>query len=183
MQNRHTRLIYGIKRIRQLAQLLFGHSLTLLPNDPLFNRWRVWWWRRCGFEIQSDTVLDPNVRLKGLISIGRNCVIASGSSVSASAGARVRIGDFVMIGPNTVIVAFNHGTKDLTVPMIKQQTVGADICIEDDVWIGANCTVVAGAHIGRGSVVAAGAVVNGIVAPYAIVGGVPARPIGSRLTS
>lgn len=51
--------------------------------------------------------------------------------------------------------------------------------IERDVWIGYNATVLSGIRIGRGAVIAASAVVTKDVAPYAIVAGNPARPIGS----
>ena len=52
-----------------------------------------------------------------------------------------------------------------------------DVVIENDVWIGSNVTILAGVNIGRGSTVAAGAVVNKNVPPYCIVGGVPAKVI------
>jgi acetyltransferase-like isoleucine patch superfamily enzyme len=52
--------------------------------------------------------------------------------------------------------------------------------IEDDVWIGHGATVLKGVRIGRGAVVAAGAVVTRNVEPYTVVGGVPARLIGRR---
>ncbi|MBI5849141.1 MAG: hypothetical protein HZB31_14550 [Nitrospirae bacterium] len=55
------------------------------------------------------------------------------------------------------------------------------IVIEEDVWVGANCVILAGAKVGKGSIVAAGAVVtNGEIPPYSIVGGVPAKIIGFR---
>ncbi len=50
-----------------------------------------------------------------------------------------------------------------------------DVVIESDVWIGCNVTLLAGTHIGRGAVIAAGSVVNKDVPPYAIVGGIPAK--------
>jgi virginiamycin A acetyltransferase len=57
----------------------------------------------------------------------------------------------------------------------------APLTVEDDVWLGHNVTVLAGTgHIGRGAVVAAGAVVREPVAPYMIVAGTPARPIRLR---
>ena len=52
--------------------------------------------------------------------------------------------------------------------------------LEDDCWLGFGVTVIAGVRIGRGAIVAAGAVVTKDVDPYTIVGGVPARPIGQR---
>jgi virginiamycin A acetyltransferase len=55
------------------------------------------------------------------------------------------------------------------------------LTVEDDVWIGHNATILSGTcHIGRGAVVAAGAVVRAPVQPYTIVGGVPARVLGQR---
>jgi len=54
------------------------------------------------------------------------------------------------------------------------------VVIEDHVWIGARAVILPGATVGRGAVIAAGAVVSGRVAPMTVVGGVPARPIGVR---
>lgn len=50
-----------------------------------------------------------------------------------------------------------------------------DVIVEEDVWIGCNVTLLSGSHIGRGSIVAAGAVVNKPTPPYAVIGGVPAK--------
>lgn len=55
-----------------------------------------------------------------------------------------------------------------------------DIVVGDDVWIGYGATILSGVHIGQGAVIAAGAVVNKDVPPYAIVGGVPAKIIKYR---
>lgn len=56
------------------------------------------------------------------------------------------------------------------------------IVVEDDVWIGTNAVILSGVTLGRGSVVAAGAVVGKDVPPYAIVGGVPAKVIRYRFS-
>ena len=57
-----------------------------------------------------------------------------------------------------------------------------DIVVDDDVWIGYGSIILSGVHIGQGAVVAAGAVVNKDVPPYAIVGGVPAKVIRYRFS-
>ena len=51
--------------------------------------------------------------------------------------------------------------------------------IHDDVWIGANALILPGVTVGEGAIVAGGAVVSKDVAPFTIVGGVPAMPIGT----
>lgn len=58
-----------------------------------------------------------------------------------------------------------------------------DIIIENDVWIGCNVTLLAGIHIGRGAIIAAGTVVSKDVPHYAIVGGVPAKIIKFKWTA
>ena len=55
-----------------------------------------------------------------------------------------------------------------------------DIVINEDVWIGARVTLLAGVNVGRGSIIAAGAVVTRDVPPYSVVGGVPAKVISYR---
>ena len=55
--------------------------------------------------------------------------------------------------------------------------------VEDGCWIGANVAILKSVTIGRGSVVAAGAVVTRSCPPYSIVGGVPARVIKPRFTA
>ena len=57
-----------------------------------------------------------------------------------------------------------------------------DVIVDEDVWIGCNVTLLSGAHIGRGSIVAAGAVVNKSTPPYAVIGGVPAKFIKFKWT-
>ncbi len=54
--------------------------------------------------------------------------------------------------------------------------------VEDDVWVGHGAVILSGVTIGRGSVVAAGAVVTASVPRYRVVAGVPARVVSARFT-
>ena len=84
------------------------------------------------------------------------------------------------MGPGVKMYSSNHNTKDLSMPMNIQPLVEKDIVIGNDVWIGSNSVILAGAKIGNGSVVAAGSVVNKEIPEYVIAGGIPAKPIKKR---
>ena len=85
----------------------------------------------------------------------------------------VRIGNHVMIGPNTLISTVNHPLTPMGrrkhLSMIKPVMIG------NDVWIGGNVTILPGVTIGSNVIVAAGAVVTKDVPDNILVGGVPAK--------
>ena len=80
----------------------------------------------------------------------------------------------MLVATHAVIASRQHPT----VPIKWGVTEDAPIVIDDDVWIGAGAIVLPGVTIGRGAIVAAGAVVTSTVAPFLVVGGVPAKEIG-----
>jgi acetyltransferase-like isoleucine patch superfamily enzyme len=92
----------------------------------------------------------------------------------------LEIGNGVRIAAGTVIIPSNHVFSDPKIPIYRQGNASKGIRIGDDVWIGANCTILDGVHLGNGAVIAAGAVVNKDVEPFSIVGGVPAHLIKRR---
>jgi len=112
------------------------------------------------------------------ISIGDNVIIGPGCFLGF--GGKIEIGNHVMIAPHVVIVSHNHSFDRLDIPMRNQALKCLPITIEDDVWISSHVTILPGVTIGRGAIIAAGAVVNHDVAPFSIVGGVPAKQIGTR---
>lgn len=89
--------------------------------------------------------------------------------------APVTIGDYVMIGPNTLITTVNHPLS----PAGRRRHLGQarPVVIGRDVWIGGNCTILPGVTIGNNAVIAAGAVVTKDVPDNCVVAGVPARKI------
>jgi len=119
------------------------------------------------------------------ISIGDNVYIGRGAKFSAAI-AEINIGSHVMFGPNVLIRGGNHNTDVIGEYMInvkeKRESDDEDVNINDDVWVGANATILKGVNIGRGSIVAAGAVVTKSFPPYSVVGGVPAKILKRRFT-
>lgn len=89
--------------------------------------------------------------------------------------APVYIGDYCMIGPNTMITTVNHPLS----PKGRRNHLGkgTPVKIGNDVWIGGNCTILPGVTIGNNVVIAAGAVVTKDVPDNCVVGGVPAKII------
>ena len=137
------------------------------------------------------TVMPDRVHLRsvrsGVIEIGTRTRI-HGSCVTAY--ENVSIGDRCLIAAGSMIM--DCGGHDLSFPDVQrrielenlkgEQNIGriSPVCIEDDVWLGASSIVMPGVTIGRGSVVAAGAVVTKDVPEMTVVGGNPAALIGSR---
>lgn len=93
----------------------------------------------------------------------------------------ITIGCDVMIAQAVTIRDTDHGFSEAARPMASQGIVTSPVVIEDDVWIGHGAAILKGVRVGTGSIVAAGAVVIRDVPPYSIVGGVPAKVIGSRM--
>lgn len=107
------------------------------------------------------------------ISIGNHSVVNPSCILDGRAG--LAIGDNVSISEQSIILSLEHDPQS---PDFANR--GAMTVIEDYVWLGMRAMIMPGNSIGKGAVVAAGAVVTKNVEPYYIVGGVPARPIGKR---
>jgi len=111
------------------------------------------------------------------IKVGKNVIINSGCSFQDQGG--IIIGNGVLIGHQVVLATLNHALD----PNNRGSMHPAPIVIGNNVWIGANATVLPGVTIGDGAVIAAGAVVNRDVPANVVVGGVPAKIIKRIETS
>lgn len=167
-----------MRKIKLAFSSLWFSFILFLPDE--FSKFRVQYYNRKGCKIHRLTSISPNVRIRGFFEMGCGSSIAQNCSISGE-NVGVFIGENVMIAPNVVIVAFNHGFGDLEIPMVQQINCEAPIFIDDDVWIASNCTIGKGVRIGKGSIIAANSFVNKDVPPYSIFGGVPAKILKSRI--
>lgn len=158
------------EKVRELINnlILFQASLR-----GLF--WKIFL-KNCGKNLQimhDCRILGPsNVKIGNFVYINHN------TDIYGQGG--VEIGNYVLVGPNTNILSVNHAYSDWKLPIGGQGITLKKVIIEDDVWICANVTVLPGVKIGRGSIIGANAVVTKNVAPYSMMGGVPAKLIKKR---
>lgn len=125
------------------------------------------------FSMSSSVFRNVDIRSPYRISIGRNCNINKHVVLDGRGG--LTIGNCVDIAQEVNIWTEEHdySSSDFT-------SVCSPVIIDDYVWIASRATILPGVCIGRGAVVASGAVVTKNVPPLAIVGGVPAKVIGYR---
>ncbi|MEN8662490.1 MAG: DapH/DapD/GlmU-related protein [Lentimonas sp.] len=122
----------------------------------------------------------------GSSRISKDIVAGPYSSIGPMAwiGPKVEIGKYVLIAPNLTIAGDDHLYDQVGTPVIfSGRPPIRKTIIEDDVWVGKNVSICAGVVVGRGSILAMGAVIAKDVEPYSIVGGVPAKVIGRRFES
>lgn len=114
------------------------------------------------------------------ISLGRGVAINSGAVIDGRGG--ITIGNETMIGPHACLYSSSHRfAKSKTI--FSQGHELKPLVIGNDVWIGANTTILPGLTIGDGAIIGANAVVTKNVPAETIVGGVPASIIGHRKTA
>ena len=133
-----------------------------------------------GARIGQNVHIYPGVRIfipKGLV-VGNNVSISS--YVVITTAGTVIIGNNVLIGYGTKILSASHRIPDNQGIIFGAGQEKKPVIIEDEVWIGANAVILPGVRLGKGAVVAAGTVVSRNVAPFTIVGGVPATFIRKR---
>jgi acetyltransferase-like isoleucine patch superfamily enzyme len=114
----------------------------------------------------------------GVVEIGNNT--CCGSYCILACYKKLQIGQNVLIADCVTMRDSNHIYEDTTIPIKKQGMSSANIIIEDDVWVGHGATILKGVRVGKGAVVAAGAIVTSDVPPMAVVAGVPARVLKFR---
>jgi virginiamycin A acetyltransferase len=127
---------------------------------------------RCNF--------SGNVKIGYATTLGYNNLLAG----------KITIGKYCQLGADVALHATNHPISSMTTYInnnlfsgeLKALKEENEIVIGNDVWIGHGVIIVGNINIGNGAILAAGSVVTKDVAPYTIVAGIPAKPIGKRFS-
>lgn len=128
-------------------------------------------------DVHPTTLLAGGSDIHPSLRMGAYGYVGPGATIPP----RVTMGNYVMIGPELLVTGNDHRIDEPGTAIIFSGRPEPDeLVIGNDVWIGARVTLMRRIRIGNGAVVAAGSVVTKDVPPYAIVGGVPARPIRQR---
>lgn len=167
----------------------FLRKISLVPAYV----WDAMWapvYKRCMKHCGKGVRLRPmSSDIKGL----QNLCIDDGTSIPKGSTfycteASLTIGKKVIFGPRPTIITGDHridvvGKHLIDVTIIEKLPENdRPVVIEDGCWVGANVTILKGVTIGRGSIIAAGAVVTKSCPPYSIIGGIPAKVIKMRFT-
>jgi acetyltransferase-like isoleucine patch superfamily enzyme len=116
---------------------------------------------------------EGNLRLGPKVVMGRDNVI--------NTYLDIEIGQNALLGDWIYVCDFDHVYEHLHLPIKKQGLVKTPVRIGEDVWVGEKASILRGADVGSGSVVASQALVKDRIPPFSVVVGTPARIIASRL--
>jgi maltose O-acetyltransferase len=163
----------------RLVNYVTNHVVAHIPSFALR---RLWYRRVVGMQFGPHSGVHLNCYVwfygpgqvrRDVVTIGANSRINRGCTLDLREG--LRIGDNVSISAEALIL-----TAAGRVGGGRSVEGARSVVIDDNAWIGMRAIVMPGVHIGRGAVVAAGAVVTADVPPLAVVFGSPARTVGTR---
>lgn len=146
--------IYNFLKIKRLKGRLkdYGEQIELSPSSTIFFPENV--------EIGSFVYLGPRAR------------------IDARGGLIIKSG--TIIGPEIKIHTANHVYREADFLPYDSRLELKSVMIGENVWIGGNVILVPGACIGEGCIIGAGSVVSGVIPPYSVVVGNPAKVVKTR---
>lgn len=167
-------IVKVINRIKSIWLELIVFKLHLVGCIPSHS-FRRFFYRLSGIKIGKGSTIHTKARFYDPrnISIGEDTIIGEG--IVLDGRSKLTIGNHVDIASEVMVYNSQHDIED-------ENFIAEDkpVVIEDYCFIGPRSIILPGVTIGKGAVVAAGAVVTKDIPPYAVVGGVPAKIIGER---
>jgi maltose O-acetyltransferase len=163
-----------LRLLKNFALDLHIFILTIVGYIPI-HEFRKLIYRLSGVFIGENTSFHWRARFycPYKLSVGDNTIIGNDCMLDARNG--ITIGNNVSLSMGVWIWTLEHDPQD---PLYG--TKGGLVTIGDYAWVSCRVVILPGVTIGKGAVIAAGAVVTQDVADYTIVGGVPAKLIGRR---
>lgn len=168
--------VYTLERYKALVSefriYCCNHFVSRIPS----HRFRSWFYRKVmkfGFEKYVSVLLGCTFDCKSQIKVGEYSTINQRCRIDNR--GTIEIGKHVSISAEVVLLSASHDIQSKTFKGVEKKVV-----IDDFVFIGTRAMILPGVRIGKGAVIAAGAVVSKDVEPYTIVGGIPAKVIGHR---
>lgn len=159
------KLVYGLYRlVNSIVMWILLFWLLFLWANIIFNK--------IGMNVYISRDID--IRSPKHISVVNNVVINK-NVLLGGRGAKLIIDDNVDITQDAQI-----WTKEHDIASSNHSLKSEDVIIENNVWIASRATILPGVRIGEGTVIASGAVVCKDVAPYTVVGEIPAKQISLR---
>lgn len=152
---------------------------SLLPATRLYGFKRALYrWGGAELGVNVRIVSSARILGSGRLTIDDNTFVGHQTLILLG-GGKITIGKDTDISSNVTIV---NGTHEIATIGVKAAGAGyaEDICIGDGSWVGVSSTIIGGANIKEGVIVAAGALVKGKVDALSIVGGVPCKVIKKR---
>jgi len=166
-----------MKNFREAFFLWMGN---LLPRFYVAEPLRPYLFSLAGVNIEEPATVQITAKIEIMpigaakrIFVGKGTFINCGTRFAAPWDAEIKIGKNVQIGPRCSFETVNHFLKE----DFSWGREAKSIIIEDHVWIGSGAIITPGVRIGKGSMIAAGAVVTKNIPANTMVGGVPAKEI------
>lgn len=182
LKTRQKIFIGSNSKLYNTSNISFGKNITIEKNCVIdgFSSEKII--LGDGVKIGAYSTLSSTSHLskygKGL-KIGNNSAVGQFTEFGAAGG--IEIGTDVIMGSYISFHSENHIYSDNYKLIREQGVTSKGIKIGNNVWVGAKVTFLDGCSVGNNSVVAAGAVVNGIYPDNSIIGGIPAKVIKSTI--
>lgn len=165
-------IVKNIARDAQLhlkGRVINGDYVKILDKVMLGENWLIAVYPEFCGKVNPVKEYNQGVIIEQGVTANRNLTIYCAN--------RVKIGKNCMLGSNILITDNDHGMNAEMNSYAEQPLMVKETVIEEGCWIAQNCSILAGSHIGKHSIIGAGSVVKGEIPEYCIAVGMPAKVI------